>query len=80
MIQSFYRLMTEKVARLKTGIQDDFKVLDFMIKLESYICDHAYSILFCSGYTFFENYLFLFCLIFLSDCKIIYLIIILKLK
>lgn len=49
MIQSFYRLMTEKVARLKTGIQDDFKVLDFMIKLESYICDHAYSILFCSG-------------------------------
>lgn len=60
MIQSFYRLMTEKVSRLKSGIREDFKAIDFMIKLESYICDHAYSILFCSRYFVLHIKIFLF--------------------
>lgn len=48
MVQSFYRFITDKCFHFKTGIPENFKIINFMIKLENYICDHAYSILFCS--------------------------------
>ncbi|KAI1721417.1 vacuolar sorting protein 9 (VPS9) domain-containing protein [Ditylenchus destructor] len=47
MVQSLYRSMNDRFARLNIST-DDKKVVDFMAALEKFVCNRAYSILFCT--------------------------------
>lgn len=47
MVQSLYQTMNEKFARLKLS-SDEHGVLEFMLKLEDYLCDRIYTRVFCT--------------------------------
>lgn len=50
-VQNLYREMQERIQRLKiTPTTNDFKLNDFMIQLECYICTQVYTLLFCTRF------------------------------
>lgn len=55
MAQSLYREIQEKIQRLKITLSNDFKLTDFMMRLESFICIQVYTVLFCTRLAFYSN-------------------------